>query len=73
MCLTTKKYLITQNRVRQSRKIKEDPRGGRGRANENSSRRQNKKEKAYNQYHDSKWTGHPGIHRTLALVGNSYY
>jgi len=23
--------------------------------------------------HDSKWAGHPGIHRTLALVGNSYY
>jgi len=23
--------------------------------------------------HDSKWAGHPGIHRTLALVGDSYY
>ena len=23
--------------------------------------------------YDSKWVGHPGIHRTLALVGESYY
>jgi len=23
--------------------------------------------------HDSKWAAHPGIHRTLALVGDSYY
>jgi len=23
--------------------------------------------------HDSKWVGHPGIHRTLALVVDSYY
>ena len=23
--------------------------------------------------HDSKWAGHPGIHRTLALVEDSYY
>ena len=25
------------------------------------------------EYHDSKWTGHPSIHRTLALVRDSYY
>ena len=24
-------------------------------------------------YHDSKWAGHPGVHRTLALVSDSYY
>ena len=23
--------------------------------------------------HDSKWAGHPGVHRTLALVGDAYY
>ena len=23
--------------------------------------------------HDSKWAGHPGVHRTLALVSDSYY
>jgi len=23
--------------------------------------------------HDSKWAGHPGMHRTLAPVGDSYY
>ncbi|PKI70699.1 hypothetical protein CRG98_008932 [Punica granatum] len=25
------------------------------------------------EYHDSKWAGHPGIHRTLALVEERYY
>ena len=23
--------------------------------------------------HDSRWAGHPGVHRTLALVSESYY